>query len=241
MASAGVDLQRMATFIQSTLDVGGKVSKLTQSVPAWIKLLKDDEDFQFLLDGCAYGFTWESSDPAEFFEVPNYVPAEHEQKITERIAAEVAAGRYILTSKDKVHGISAMGVVDKQRSGFVKYRVVHDYSRPKGGAVNDNMAVDKAEFARFTDACSCLRSRAYFAKVDLSDAYRSVPLAEEWWARQAFQWKGQVYMDLRMPFGNSGCPAAFNRITQAIVRLFKSWGFPSFIGYLDDFWLMIAD
>eukprot|EP00959_Pyramimonas_sp_CCMP1952_P444638 9309973-Pyramimonas_sp.AAC.1 len=43
-------------------------------------------------------------------------------------------------------------------------------------------------------------------------------MAQEWWPRHAFQWEGQVYQDLRMPFGSKGAPTAFDRITQLIER-----------------------
>ena len=85
---------------------------------------------------------------------------------------------------------------------------------------------------------SCAHAHSYMSKIDLANAYRSVPMAPEWWPRHALQWEGQVYMDLRMPFGNSGAPAAFDRITQAIVRHMKASGYPAFVGYLDDFFLI---
>eukprot|EP00959_Pyramimonas_sp_CCMP1952_P459437 9478257-Pyramimonas_sp.AAC.1 len=78
------------------------------------------------------------------------------------------------------------------------------------------MKVEKRKFARFEEACNYLRPNAFFCKVDLKDAYRSIPMAQEWWPRHAFQWQGQVYQDLRMPFGSKGAPAAFDRITQVI-------------------------
>ena len=241
LKSANVDLPRMAEFMVNTLKAGGKISKLTLSTPAWVHLFKGDEDFEYLLSGCAYGFTWEAKDPAAYFEVKNYVPPEHETRVTERIQSEFEAGNIVKSDRSSVCGLSAIGIVDKQRSGFTKFRVVHDYSRPSGDSVNDNMEVSKRKFAKFEEACTYLRPNAYFCKVDLKDAYRSVPMAQEWWPRHAFQWEGQVYQDLRMPFGSKGAPAAFDRITQVIVRSFKAWGFNAFIGYLDDFWLMVAD
>ena len=162
-----------------------------------------------------------------------------EDKVTARVTEELLAGIIVPTTRDKVHGIAAIGVVDKQRSGFTKYRVVHDLSRPHGGSVNDGIDVAKRKFASFRSACAYMRPGAYQCKIDLANAYRSVPMAQEWWPRHAYQWKGVVYSDLRMPFGNRGAPAAFDPITQAIVRQEKSEGFPSFVGYLDDFWLLI--
>ena len=187
----------------------------------------------------AYGFTWPAEDPPAWYEVPNYVPLEHSEKVSLRISEEKAAGRLVPTTKEAVHGIAAIGMVDKQRSSFVKYRVVHDLSRPHGGSVNDGINMGKRKFATFQTACDLMRPHCYMSKIDLANAYRSVPMAPEWWPRHALQWEGQVYMDLRMPFGNSGAPAAFDRITQAIVRHMKASGYPAFVGYLDDFFLIV--
>jgi hypothetical protein len=122
------------------------------------------------------------------------VEPEHETKVTERVAEMLAKGHIVPTSRDKVHGISAIGVVDKQRSGFLKYRVVHDLSRPLGGSVNDGIDIEKRKFASFKSACDYMRPKAYHCKVDLSDAYRSVPMAPEWWPRHVFSMeRGGLY------------------------------------------------
>ena len=164
------------------------------------------------------------------------MPLEHSEKVSLRISEEKAAGRLVPTTREAVHGIAAIGMVDKQRSGFVKYRVVHDLSRPHGGSVNDGINMGKRKFATFQTACDLMRPHCYMSKIDLANAYRSVPMAPEWWPRHALQWEGQVYMDLRMPFGNSGAPAAFDRITQAIVRHMKAGGYvPSLCGILGRF------
>ena len=89
---------------------------------------------------------------------------------------------------------------------------------------------------RFQEACDRLRPHTYMAKIDLANAYRSVPMAPERWHIHALQWGGQVSVDLRMPFGNTDAPAAFERrITQAIVRHLKASGYPCVLGYLDEF------
>jgi len=238
MSKYGLDLQCILQFIKLTEQVGGKVAEITLATAQWIKLFEEDEDHKFLIEGAAYGFTWQADDPKEFYEIPNYVEQEHEQKVTERVSEMLAKGHIVRSNRESVCGIAAIGVVDKQRSGFTKYRVVHDLSRPFSDSVNDGMSVEKRTFASFNSACAYMYPRAYMCKVDLSDAYRSVPMAPEWWPRHVFQWAGTVYQDLRMPFGNSGAPAAFDRITQAVVRLMKSKGHTAFVGYLDDFWLM---
>lgn len=241
MENADIDLHKMNEFITKTESAGAQISELTKSTPQWCETFAQDPDKRFLLDGCAYGFTWEAHDPPEFYEVENFVPPEHEQKVTLRVNEELSAGRIVTATRNQVCGIAATGVVDKQRSGFKKYRIIQDFSRPKGASVNDAANPLKRKFATFKQAVQYLRPRAYHCKVDLKDAYRSIPLAPEWWPRHAFQWKGIIYMDTRMPFGTSGAPGTFDRITQAIVRLMKAHGFPSTLGYLDDFWILASD
>jgi hypothetical protein len=58
--------------------------------------------------------------------VPNYVPPEHEAKVTKAVEREIELGRVIVSELSKVSGTAAIGVVDKQRSGFVKHRIVLD-------------------------------------------------------------------------------------------------------------------
>jgi hypothetical protein len=234
----GLDEGRMEAFIRATVDAGGQVAPLTLCTAQWIKTFQEDHDHRFLIEGVAYGFDWPAEDPEEFYEIPNYVKPEHEDKVSSRIAEELRLGQIACTTRENVCGLAAIGVVDKQQSGFSKYRVVHDLSRPYGMSVNDHMDVEKRSFASFSTACDYMSPRAYMCKVDLANAYRSVPMAQCWWPRHAFQWKGTVYQDLRMPFGNSGAPAAFDRITQAIVRLQKAKGQNAFVGYLDDFWML---
>jgi hypothetical protein len=201
MKEYGLDLSRILSLVTQTEESGGQVAKLTLATAQWIRLFKSDEDAQFLIEGCAYGFTWEADSPGEFYEIPNYVEKQHEQKVTTRVAEEVSNGHITPTCRENVCGIAAIGVVDKQRSGFTKYRVVHDYSRPFGGSVNDGMSVAKREFASLQSARNYMDPGAFMCKVDLANAYRYVPMAPEWWPRHAFQWLGTVYQDLRMPFG----------------------------------------
>ena len=114
---AGLDLPRIWDFIQRTKEVGGTVAKMTLATANWVRLFATDEDAQFLIQGCAYGFTWPAESPTEFYEIDNYVTPAHEHKGTERVAEELASGQIVPTTRDKVHGIAAIGVVDKQRSG----------------------------------------------------------------------------------------------------------------------------
>jgi hypothetical protein len=85
MKEYGLDLSRILSLVTQTEESGGQVAKLTLATAQWIRLFKSDEDAQFLIEGCAYGFTWEADSPGEFYEIPNYVEKQHEQKVTTRV------------------------------------------------------------------------------------------------------------------------------------------------------------
>ena len=58
----------------------------------------------------------------------------------------------------------------------------------------------KETFAGVQDAAGMLRPGALHCKVDITEAYRALPMEPEWWKRHCFEWGGVVYSDLRMPF-----------------------------------------
>eukprot|EP00854_Cymbomonas_tetramitiformis_P034173 gene34173-biopygen18219 len=97
--------------------------------------------------------------------------------------------------------------------------------------------LQKDEFTSVKDAYALLRPGMYMVKVDLEEAYRSLPVASQYWAAQCFQWRGVRYMDTRSPFGNRALPGIFMRYTRAIVAWMQAQGVPC-VGYLDDFFMV---
>ena len=123
-------------------------------------------------------------------------------------------------------------------------RLIHDCSRPSGGAVNDYCSSDwKQKFSRIDDASSLMTEGCYFAKVDLKSAYRSVNISAHSQTVTGFTWNfgGQnVYLrDVKLPFGAKLSVGIFHRLTQAVKRMMGRRGFDLLIVYLDDF-LIIA-
>jgi hypothetical protein len=229
----------MDNFIQATLNVGGQIAKITRNLRVWITLFKNHPARDFLVHGCAYGFDWQSEPPAPGYKSPNYVQPEFEGKVDDQINEELQKGQYIEVPREKldtwVNGITPIGIVDKARSGFVKYRVVHNYSAPKGTSVNDLTPKPLMSLPTLEKAIKMMSPYNKLAKIDLSNAYRSIPLAQRHWANQAFTWKEKTYLDLRLPFGNRAGPALYQTITDAIIDTLKSKGYDNIIGYLDDY------
>jgi hypothetical protein len=207
---------------------------------AWFRAFADDHDAAFLLDGVTHGFRYDFVDPnpgGAFYRVPNYVPIEHEPKVSAWVDAEIAAGRYAPIADTFARGYAALGVVDKDHSGMAKVRTVHDLSRPTGTSTNLGISIEHCSLPTVKDAFNLLRPRWFQAKVDLTSAYRSVPTHPDHWAHQCGEWAGQGFADLSLPFGVRSAVPLFDRLTQALVRKLRSEGIPAALGYIDDFWV----
>ena len=78
------------------------------------------------------------------------------------------------------------------------------------------------------------------AKVDLRWGYRSVPIHKDNYEATGVKWKFEndenftYFYDTRLPFGARKRPSIFQRITQSVGRIMKSYGYTCIV-YLDDF------
>ena len=74
---------------------------------------------------------------------------------------EIHSGKIVPVSRDKLAGLIAIGVVDKERSGFVKIRIVSDYSRPEGTSLNDCIVIEDSKFMTVRAAYALMRPGYY--------------------------------------------------------------------------------
>ena len=75
-------------------------------------------------------------------------------------------------------------------------------------------------------------------KIDLQDAYMSVPVAPKSRSLLVFIFNGKIYHFKVMPFGLNSAPRIFTKLFKPILRLLRSQGMLLII-YLDDI-LLIA-
>mmetsp|Transcript_23026 Transcript_23026/g.31977 ORF Transcript_23026/g.31977 Transcript_23026/m.31977 type:complete len:83 (-) Transcript_23026:1118-1366(-) len=70
----------------------------------WEEVFKNDPEYEFLILGVTDGFAFPFPPPdsVEYFEVPNYVPAEHTDKVTEGMKREIDLGRQVIVPDDYV-------------------------------------------------------------------------------------------------------------------------------------------
>ena len=100
-------------------------------------------------------------------------------------------------------------------------RLLLDLSQPAGDSVNE--AIDKDEFpCKYThfDAATDLVFRmgrgCYLTKIDIKHAYRLLPVRMEDWPLLMYYWKGQYYVDVKLPFGGRSSASIFTSFADLV-------------------------
>eukprot|EP00854_Cymbomonas_tetramitiformis_P034429 gene34429-biopygen29549 len=99
LASYGVPEADWLQYQQDVVAVGARVSPLTERADRWAQAAWGLPGAEEVVRGVATGFRWQQEQPAEFFEVENYVPLEHQDKVRRKLQEEEDAGRMFLVSK----------------------------------------------------------------------------------------------------------------------------------------------
>ena len=84
---------------------------------------------------------------------------------------------------------------------------------------------------------SLLKQGGFLIKIDLQDAYMSVPVAPKSRCLLVFIFDGKIYRFKVMPFGLNSAPRIFTKLFKPILRLLRSQGM-LLIVYLDDILLV---
>ncbi|KAK3282729.1 hypothetical protein CYMTET_9547 [Cymbomonas tetramitiformis] len=201
LAAAGTSVTQWQEFISDLRDAGASVPNMTANACRMAAAFKTDPDKVFLVRGaaCGVGFPFKSVPEDTFYTVENYVPAEHWEAMNKEIRKERAAGNVVMVKMEwSIQGISAVGVVAKERKGVIKFRPVWDYSRPEDVGVNSRIDLEKEKFSSIKDAYALLRPGLWMAKLDLTAAYRFVPVAAMYWIAHVFEWDEEVVYGLSL-------------------------------------------
>ncbi|XP_048259405.1 uncharacterized protein LOC125384396 [Haliotis rufescens] len=78
-----------------------------------------------------------------------------------------------------------------------------------------------------------IQENAYMCKLDLKDAYFSIPIARHQRKFLRFQWKGRLFQFLCLPFGLAPAPRTFTKLLKPVVSIARRAGIRLII-YLDD-------
>ena len=77
----------------------------------------------------------------------------------------------------------------------------------------------------------------YLVKIDLKDAYLTVPIHTESQPYLKFQWKGKTYQCITLPFGLAPAPYVFTKLLRPVLAYFRKRGARMMI-YIDDVLVM---
>lgn len=105
--------------------------------------------------------------------------------------------------------------------------------------LNKFIIVDHFKMEDYRTAANLVTKDSYMAKIDLQDAYFSIPISEESKKYLRFMFKGQLFEFNVLCFGLCSSPYVFTKVLKPAVALLRLHGFHS-VQYLDDF-LCIGD
>lgn len=223
------------------------LSPLTRSYDTWQTELEMDMDREFLLNGIKHGFKILEDPKGEVTQVHcrNYrstTDSEIRHLVESQIKTEISKGNYMICkSAPKI--VSSLGAIPKKSGGV---RLIHDCSRPFGLGVNSYAHKRGFKYETVDRAIELLPTGGYMSKVDLSSAYRSVPIHPSCYTFTGLHWifEGDdfptYFVDTRLPFGASESPEKFQRCTSAVTRMMAHRGY-CVIAYLDDFLVIESD
>lgn len=204
---------------------------LQHHLPAWTSMLRDDPDCVWILQVIRHGYSLRGN-------AANLRPAwqrnyssvrDNPQEALRIIQREVKAGR--IQVAPRATRTVALGLVPK--SGADRFRMIYDFSRPLGNALNETLPDMPFHFATLDQAFQLMTPGGYMALVDIRHAYRHIPIAKEDWTLQGLHLQGVTYLDHFLTFGMKTSPAIFSRFTRAVARHLRRAGI-TVVVYLDE-------
>lgn len=206
----------------------------------------DQQFCRYIVDGIRYGFRLGFNySQVHRSATRNMVSADQQpQVVQDYLATECAAGRILgPLSPEHVQGvhISRFGVIPKKTPG--KWRLILDLSHPEGGSVNTGIAEQHCSlhYVSTEDAARAIAHKdrgCKLAKVDIQNAYRTVPVHPDDRRLLGMMWEGSLFIDTVLPFGLRSAPKVFTAIADAAEWILHEEGMEVVLHYLDDFLLV---
>jgi len=202
---------------------------LRRSRAVWHQECNAYSDYPFIAYVLEHGLAVTHSDqrPAPF-RVPNHGSCRkgNARRLASAIlAAEYAAGVISRPSpwllEHQCRWFHPLGCVPK---GADAVRIIHDFSSPAGGSVNDCIDYMRLSFDKLAAAFRVLRRGRIMAKIEITAFFRHIPIDPADWGQLAFCWSAgggtsQVYVNTRLNFGARNAPEVAGRFSYAIDEL----------------------
>ena len=214
----------------------------------WSYLLKEYPDRSFvdtIIGIATYGARLRYLGPLQAISNPNHSSALRiPSDILENLTNDLLAGRVKRLQNLLPHHISSpIGAVQKKsNSEFTGWRHIHDLSFPPGRSVNDGIPkhFGKLKYQTLDDAVDHLLHLGpgtAMHKRDLMDAFRRIPVSPYDYWLLIFEWEGEYFVDIFLPFGLATAPCLFNLFAEGLHWILEYVFSQSLVHYLDDFLL----
>ncbi|XP_050973413.1 uncharacterized protein LOC127169819 [Labeo rohita] len=201
----------------------------------------------YVLSGLAHGFhPGVVSLPSQSLICPNLHSALTEPEIVDllvkkEIDANFMIGPYAVPPFP-IFRVSPIGVATRKFSG--KKRLIIDLSSPHNSPFPSiNSLIPLEEFSlHYHDvdqAITLIKDAgrgAWLAKVDITSAFKVMPIHLDFWHLFGIRWKNEFYFAVRLTFGCRSSPKIFDTLSEAICWiLFNNYTIPYLIHLQDDF------
>ena len=109
-----------------------------------------------------------------------------------------------------------------------KVRPILNLSAPVGFSLNDSVnkigirKLTMSSAKKFSQTLLQLGRNAVFAKSDLVDAYKLIPIHPSNWKYYRFKWLGKFFIDTTTPFGSNTAPANFDDVGETLANIVKT-------------------
>ena len=139
------------------------------------------------------------------------------------------------------HSCSPLGLTTKKTDSVqTGWRLIFDLSAPSRRSVNDGIpkGYGAISYESLAYAIKLVQEHGKGCKMikrDLKSAFRHIPVAASDYWLLIFEWEGQYYVDMCLPFGLRTAPRIFNLFAEAIHWILASLHRWSLSHYPDDF------
>ena len=116
-----------------------------------------------------------------------------------------------------------------------QYRNIKDFSTPKHDSLNDRATYNRISYMTIRSAVTYMTSYCYFSLVDISAAFRTLPLHPTSARYTIYRWFGRIFQDVRLPWGLRPSSEFFCRLSALVRLILLAQGFVGILVYCDDF------